>query len=185
MLWYISRFRKRTCEVLICIVLDFVLNSIGSPILLVEKARNRRKETGDNRFHAPMEKKDSRPMMKQMEVILARPFVIMFSEPMLIALTFYISVCSIMQPFVFLAQVLAVCLWMHLPSIPGIPCGVYPRSWLWSRSFWSHVHPYPCWRNSCRSSGTFTLITSFSVLRGFLTKRSMFLSTIQDMNVRL
>jgi hypothetical protein len=66
---------------------------VGSPILLVEKARKKRKETGDDRFYAPMEKNVFSPMQR-VEHVLTRPFVIMFSEPMLIALTLYISVCS-------------------------------------------------------------------------------------------
>lgn len=35
--------------------------------------------------------------MQRVEDVLARPFMVMFSEPMLIALALYISVCSILH----------------------------------------------------------------------------------------
>ncbi|KAF9462117.1 major facilitator superfamily domain-containing protein [Collybia nuda] len=75
---------------LCCFLILFTIPETYSPILLVEKAKKKRKESGDNRFYAPMEKSVSSPMQR-VEDVLARPFVIMFSEPMLVALTLYIS----------------------------------------------------------------------------------------------
>ncbi|KAF8078744.1 major facilitator superfamily domain-containing protein [Lyophyllum atratum] len=61
-----------------------------SPVLLVRKAQRKRIETKDDSFYAPMEK-DVMTVMQRAEHVLARPFVIFFQEPMLIALTTYIS----------------------------------------------------------------------------------------------
>jgi len=65
-----------------------------SPVLLVKKAKEIRKHTGDERYHAAMELQ-SLTIMKRMEKILARPFKVLFSEPMLIAITLYMSVSMI------------------------------------------------------------------------------------------
>ncbi|KAG7450645.1 MFS general substrate transporter [Guyanagaster necrorhizus] len=60
------------------------------PILLVKKAKKMRKETGDDRYYAPMEK-DTKTLAQQVEHVLARPFKILFQEPMLMASTLYLS----------------------------------------------------------------------------------------------
>ncbi|RDB28449.1 Efflux pump FUB11 [Hypsizygus marmoreus] len=73
-----------------CIIIVFTMPETYSPILLVRKAESKRKETGDNRYYAPMEK-DTMTTLQRAEHVLARPFVIFFQEPMLIALTLYIS----------------------------------------------------------------------------------------------
>ncbi|KAG6911527.1 hypothetical protein DXG01_011829 [Tephrocybe rancida] len=49
-----------------------------------------RKETQDDRFYAPMERDIVTPIQRA-ERVLARPFIIFIQEPMLIALTAYIS----------------------------------------------------------------------------------------------
>ncbi|THG99890.1 hypothetical protein EW026_g2535 [Hermanssonia centrifuga] len=60
------------------------------PILLVERAKKMRKETGDDRWWAPFERTEI-SLKKRVENIVARPFKIFFREPMLIAITFYMS----------------------------------------------------------------------------------------------
>ncbi|KZT30674.1 MFS general substrate transporter [Neolentinus lepideus HHB14362 ss-1] len=60
------------------------------PMLLVKKARQRRKETGDERYYAQFEKQKT-TIAKKIERILARPFRVLFREPMLIAITLYMS----------------------------------------------------------------------------------------------
>lgn len=64
---------------------------LWSPILLVKKAQEKRLETGDSRYYAALERQEIR-FMARLEQIVARPFAILFREPMLIALTLYMSV---------------------------------------------------------------------------------------------
>lgn len=56
-----------------------------------------RKETGDERYYAPMER-NKISFTKRLEGILARPFKILFLEPMLIAITLYMSVRYLVPP---------------------------------------------------------------------------------------
>ncbi|KIK81209.1 hypothetical protein PAXRUDRAFT_833010 [Paxillus rubicundulus Ve08.2h10] len=60
------------------------------PVLLVRKAEQLRKSTGDDRYHAPMELQ-SASFVERLEIVVARPFKILFLEPMLIAITLYMS----------------------------------------------------------------------------------------------
>ncbi|TCD68281.1 hypothetical protein EIP91_011247 [Steccherinum ochraceum] len=72
------------------IVLFFTLPETYAPILLVRKAQRMRKETGDERYWAPMEKKKV-SIGQRMEEVISRPFKILVREPMLIAITLYMS----------------------------------------------------------------------------------------------
>ncbi|KAI0788630.1 MFS general substrate transporter [Abortiporus biennis] len=72
------------------VVVFFTLPETFVPILLVKKAKKLRKETGDDRYWAPLEKLDL-SFAKRVEHILARPFKILFLEPMLLAITLYMS----------------------------------------------------------------------------------------------
>ena len=56
----------------------------------MKKALAKRLETGDLRYYALMERQEVN-FKKRIEHILARPFVILFHEPMLIAITLYHS----------------------------------------------------------------------------------------------
>ncbi|KAI0080277.1 MFS general substrate transporter [Panus rudis PR-1116 ss-1] len=68
----------------------FTLPETYVPVLLVNKAKRLRKETGDDRYWAPLEKKRL-SAVQTMEAVLARPFKILFLEPMLLAITLYMS----------------------------------------------------------------------------------------------
>lgn len=72
------------------ILIIFTMPETYGPILLVRKAERLRKETGDSRYYAPMEKRQV-SIAKRLEDILAKPFLILFREPMLIAITIYMS----------------------------------------------------------------------------------------------
>ena len=61
----------------------FTLPETYAPIILVEKAKRLRKETGNQSYYAPLEKQDKVNFSKRLEHILARPFVLLFQEPML------------------------------------------------------------------------------------------------------
>ncbi|KAI0786660.1 MFS general substrate transporter [Abortiporus biennis] len=68
----------------------FTMPETYTPILLVHKARRLRKETGDDRYWAPLEKQDV-GIFYRLSTILGRPFKILAMEPMLIAITLYMS----------------------------------------------------------------------------------------------
>lgn len=60
---------------------------------MVRKAKRLRKETGDSRYWAPMERK-TESLGRQIQHVLARPFLVLAREPMLIAITLYMSVST-------------------------------------------------------------------------------------------
>lgn len=64
---------------------------VDRPVLLVRKAKRLRKETGDDRYWAPLERNTMSKGARIMHV-LGRPFAILAKEPMLIAITLYMSV---------------------------------------------------------------------------------------------
>lgn len=63
------------------------------PRLLVLMAEKKRKETGDSRYYAPLDKKHVQ-FSERMQNVLAKPFKMLFLEPMLLAVTIYMSVCD-------------------------------------------------------------------------------------------
>lgn len=83
--WVLTAFAV-ACEVLII----FTIPETYKPTLLVKKAQAKRLETGDLRYYALLERQEVN-FKKRVENILARPFVILFHEPMLIAITLYHS----------------------------------------------------------------------------------------------
>ena len=62
-----------------------------SPVLLARKAAAKRRETGDERYHAVLERQ-SQHWTAQVRRILGRPFKVLFLEPLLLVLTIYMSV---------------------------------------------------------------------------------------------
>ncbi|KAH9942621.1 MFS general substrate transporter [Amylocystis lapponica] len=60
------------------------------PILTVRRAQQKRKETGDSRYWAPMERNEL-PLKARIQTTLGRPFKMLFQEPMLLAICFYMS----------------------------------------------------------------------------------------------
>jgi len=60
------------------------------PVLTVRLAKKKRQETGDNRYWAPLER-NKLPMMERIKLVLGRPFKVLFLEPMLLAITLYMS----------------------------------------------------------------------------------------------
>ncbi|KAF9022968.1 MFS general substrate transporter [Hymenopellis radicata] len=83
--WTLAIFAG-VCWLLILIVIP----ETYKPILLVEKARRLRKETGDTRYYAPMER-NKKTISQQIENVLGRPFKMLSREPMLFAATVYMS----------------------------------------------------------------------------------------------
>ncbi|KAI0674023.1 MFS general substrate transporter [Trametes maxima] len=83
--WLLTLFAG-TCLVLIVLTLP----ETHAPTILVKRAKRLRKETGDSRYWAPLERNNMTTSQK-VKHILARPFVILFREPMLIVITVYMS----------------------------------------------------------------------------------------------
>ncbi|ODN83577.1 hypothetical protein L202_01692 [Cryptococcus amylolentus CBS 6039] len=61
-----------------------------APKILANKAKRLRKETGDDRYWAPLEKNDT-SFKGRVNDILLKPFIILAKEPMLQAVTLYMS----------------------------------------------------------------------------------------------
>jgi steroid 5-alpha reductase family enzyme len=76
------------------IFIVFTLPETYAPRLTVQKAQRLRKETGDSRYYAATEKQTMSASARISGTFL-RPFKIMFREPMLIAITIYMSVSTI------------------------------------------------------------------------------------------
>ncbi|KAL7422377.1 hypothetical protein Q5752_003023 [Cryptotrichosporon argae] len=68
----------------------FTLPETYAPVLLAQKARRMRKETGDERWYAPIERV-KHSFKSRLRDILLKPFIILFLEPMLLAVTIYMS----------------------------------------------------------------------------------------------
>ncbi|THH28754.1 hypothetical protein EUX98_g5450 [Antrodiella citrinella] len=83
--WVLTLFSS-ACLLLVL----FTLPETYVPILLVRKAEKLRKETGDERWWAPLEKRKI-SALQRVEETLNRPFKILVQEPMLIAITIYMS----------------------------------------------------------------------------------------------
>jgi hypothetical protein len=79
------------------VLVAFTLPETYGPVLLARKAQRLRKETGDNRYHAPSER-NKIALRHRLYNILAMPFKILFLEPMLITITIYQSVSSFPAP---------------------------------------------------------------------------------------
>jgi len=68
----------------------FTLPETYAPVILKKKAQALRKSTGNDKYHAAAETKRM-SFKENIENILGRPFKILFQEPMLIAITLYMS----------------------------------------------------------------------------------------------
>ncbi|KZT01280.1 MFS general substrate transporter [Laetiporus sulphureus 93-53] len=84
--YWLLTFFSGACLILIV----FTLPETFLPVLMVRKAERLRKETGDDRYWAPMNKQ-KKTIRQHIKHVLARPFVILFREPMLMAITLYMS----------------------------------------------------------------------------------------------
>jgi multidrug resistance protein len=69
----------------------FTLPETYEPVLLLEKAKRLRKETGDQNYYAPLEKGGRVSFAERLNNVLRRPFAILIHEPMLIVITIYMS----------------------------------------------------------------------------------------------
>ncbi|KAH8100002.1 MFS general substrate transporter [Cristinia sonorae] len=68
----------------------FIQPESFKPVVLANKAARMRKETGDTAWWAPHEKQRV-PFIERMKAILTKPFKMLVTEPMLMAMTIYMS----------------------------------------------------------------------------------------------
>lgn len=85
-LFYVLAIFAGSCLALIV----FTLPETYAPIILRNKARRLRKETGDPRWYAPIEAKTV-PMGERISGIVMKPVKILIFEPMLLLITVYMS----------------------------------------------------------------------------------------------
>ncbi|CDZ96474.1 mfs general substrate transporter [Phaffia rhodozyma] len=75
----------------LCFVLClFFIPETYAPIILAKKAKKLRKSSGDENYYAPIERLDTSAKAR-VKMILVKPFDILFREPMLMAVTLYMS----------------------------------------------------------------------------------------------
>jgi hypothetical protein len=67
----------------------FFLQETWAPKLLEQKAQRLRKETGNEKLYAELSSKQS--LIKKLETSLARPFRLLFTQPIIIALAVYMA----------------------------------------------------------------------------------------------
>jgi MFS family permease len=103
----------------------FVIPETYAPVLLVKKAQAIRKETGDERFTAALERHDTHWRVR-LQTVLGRPFKVMFLEPVLIVLTLYMSV-SPRNPVAGTTfnSIYVVCIRDSLPPFYCLPCHLH------------------------------------------------------------
>lgn len=80
-----------------CIYLYLLLHSLIAfhcrPVILAQKARHLRHDTGEERWWAPLEKQGL-SFSQRVQRILGTPFKMLFQEPMLFAINLYMSVSN-------------------------------------------------------------------------------------------
>ncbi|THG98446.1 hypothetical protein EW145_g7423, partial [Phellinidium pouzarii] len=84
--WVLTMFAG-SC--LICIIL--FLPETYAPVIMISKAKALRLKTGDDGYRAPLENTEEESFARKLNNIVARPFRILIEEPMLIAITVYMS----------------------------------------------------------------------------------------------
>ncbi|RXK34710.1 polyamine transporter 1, partial [Tremella mesenterica] len=72
------------------VVIIFCVPETYGPTILVKKAKRLRKETGEERYYAPLERASHR-VKDRLNDILLKPFVMLALEPMLLAVVMYMS----------------------------------------------------------------------------------------------
>lgn len=84
--WVLTLFAG-ACGILIV----FAMPETYVPYILATEAKRLRKETGDDRWHAALEKKNNDGIMGTLKRTVLKPFIMIVEEPMLLCLTLYMS----------------------------------------------------------------------------------------------
>ncbi|BGP39645.1 hypothetical protein JCM10450v2_003616 [Rhodotorula kratochvilovae] len=69
----------------------FLLPETYVPYILATEAKRLRKETGDDRWHAALEKKNTDGFKGTLKRTVLKPFIMIIEEPMLLVITLYMS----------------------------------------------------------------------------------------------
>ena len=69
----------------------FLLPETYLPVLMAAEAKRLRKETGDDRYHADLDKKQESGVKAVLQRTVLKPFIMFFQEPMLAVITLYMS----------------------------------------------------------------------------------------------
>ncbi|GKU15986.1 unnamed protein product, partial [Fusarium langsethiae] len=77
--------------VVLMVAIVFFAPETFHPILLREKARKLRKETGNDAYRAPMED-EQKPILQTLKLSVLRPFQLLFLEPMCLCLDLYSAI---------------------------------------------------------------------------------------------
>ncbi|KAG9024629.1 hypothetical protein FRB95_011265 [Tulasnella sp. JGI-2019a] len=85
-LFWVLTFFAGFCFLLIL----FTIPETYAPTILMRKAQRKRKETGNDKYFSELEVQDV-DIRTRLENVLGRPFKVLFLEPMLIAITLYMS----------------------------------------------------------------------------------------------
>lgn len=74
------------------VAIVFLLPETYVPYILHKEAKRLRKETGDDRWHSPSEHPDHKVSISEtLHHTVLKPFIMLVQEPMLFALTLYLS----------------------------------------------------------------------------------------------
>ncbi|KAF8996140.1 MFS polyamine transporter [Cyathus striatus] len=73
-----------------CFGLTFFIPETLAPVLLRKKAERLRKETGDDK-HCTLQELERKPFSETLKIALVRPFVMLFLEPIVLFMSFYLS----------------------------------------------------------------------------------------------
>ena len=88
--------RRLPLQAGLCLIfIVFFLPETYEPVILAHKAERKRLETGDKRYFAEIER-DEVSWARQARDVITKSFVVLVSEPMLIAITVYMSVSCFM-----------------------------------------------------------------------------------------
>ncbi|TFK19031.1 spermine transporter [Coprinopsis marcescibilis] len=74
----------------VCLVLTFFIPETLAPVILRRKAEKLRKETGDSTYQT-LEELERLPFNQTLQIALVRPFVVLFTEPIVIFMSIYLS----------------------------------------------------------------------------------------------
>ncbi|CAK7892874.1 probable drug/proton antiporter Yhk8p [[Candida] anglica] len=89
-------------SVVMLVLVTLLVPETYEPILLCRKAKRLRKETGDERYYAPLEK-SATTLYHSIVVSSRRPFLLLFKDPMTIVLCFYTGFCLAIVYMFFVA----------------------------------------------------------------------------------
>src|SRR5579862_3526700 len=98
------------------IVLFFTLPETYAPIILRDKARKIRAETGDRLVYAAIEREDQR-ILKLLKITLSRPFQLLFGDIIIFLVCLYLSFCYGVQYLFFQVHSFEIFLTQAYPII--------------------------------------------------------------------